>query len=107
LLGYPLPVGGGGYFRLFPYALTRLGLRRINAAGRPFAAYLHPWEVDPAQPRMKPGVVRAFRHYLNLRRTEPRLRRLLRDFTLGTLSEALAHLEGPATTSSPSQQRVA
>jgi polysaccharide deacetylase family protein (PEP-CTERM system associated) len=93
LLGYPLPVGGGGYFRLFPYALTRLGLGRINASGRPFAVYLHPWEVDPEQPRMKPGLLRGFRHYVNLKRTEPRLRRLLRDFTLGTLSEALASLE--------------
>jgi polysaccharide deacetylase family protein (PEP-CTERM system associated) len=89
-LGYPLPVGGGGYFRLYPYALTRLALRRINGACRPFAAYLHPWELDPEQPRLRPGLARAFRHYVGLRRTEGRLRRLLRDFRLGTLSEALA-----------------
>jgi polysaccharide deacetylase family protein (PEP-CTERM system associated) len=88
-LGYPLPVGGGGYFRLYPYALTRLGLRRINAAGRPFAAYLHPWELDPEQPRLRPGALRAFRHYVGLGRTERRLARLLRDFRFGTLSEAL------------------
>ncbi len=87
---YPLPVGGGGYFRLFPYALTRFALGRINAAGRPFAAYLHPWELDPAQPRLRPGRLRAFRHYVNLARTEGRLTSLLRDFRLGTLSEALA-----------------
>jgi polysaccharide deacetylase family protein (PEP-CTERM system associated) len=90
LLGYPLPLGGGGYFRLFPYALTRLGLGRINAAGRPFAVYLHPWELDPDQPRLRPGAGRAFRHYVNLGRTEARLTRLLRDFPFGTLSEALA-----------------
>jgi polysaccharide deacetylase family protein (PEP-CTERM system associated) len=91
-LGYPLPVGGGGYFRLYPYALTRHLLRGINAAGRPFAAYLHPWELDPGQPRLRPGRLRAFRHYVNLHRTESRLRRLLDDFRLGTLSDALAKL---------------
>jgi len=91
-LGYPLPVGGGGYFRLYPYALTRLGLRAINAEGRPFAAYVHPWEFDPDQPRLRPGWARAFRHYVNLRRTEGRLDRLLRDFPLGTISDALAAL---------------
>jgi polysaccharide deacetylase family protein (PEP-CTERM system associated) len=91
-LGYPLPLGGGGYFRLYPYALTRRGLRAINAAGRPFAAYLHPWELDPDQPRLAPGRLRAFRHYLNLHRTEGRLVRLLEDFSFGTLSDVLARL---------------
>lgn len=94
LLGYPLPVGGGGYFRLYPYALTRWGLRSINAAGRPFAVYLHPWELDPEQPRLAAGRLRAFRHYVNLRRTETRLVTLLRDFACGTLSQALAHWRG-------------
>jgi polysaccharide deacetylase family protein (PEP-CTERM system associated) len=91
-LGYPLPVGGGGYFRLYPYALTRLGLQAINAEGRPFAAYLHPWELDPDQPRLRPGRLRAFRHYVNLHRTEGRLVRLLQDFRFGTLSEALGRV---------------
>jgi polysaccharide deacetylase family protein (PEP-CTERM system associated) len=87
--GYPLPAGGGGYFRLYPYALTRRALRAINAAGRPFAAYLHPWEIDPGQPRLRPGRLTAFRHYVNLHRTEGRLVRLLRDFAFDTLSAAL------------------
>jgi polysaccharide deacetylase family protein (PEP-CTERM system associated) len=87
--GYPLPVGGGGYFRLYPYALTRQALRAVNAAGRPFAVYLHPWEIDAEQPRLRPGRVRAFRHYVNLRRTEGRLVRLLRDFAFDTVSAAL------------------
>jgi polysaccharide deacetylase family protein (PEP-CTERM system associated) len=95
-LGYPLPVGGGGYFRLYPYTLTRHGLGRINAAGRPFAAYLHPWELDPGQPRLRPGRLRAFRHYVGLRRTAGRLSRLLADFPLGTLSEALTAFCPPA-----------
>lgn len=89
ILSYPLPVGGGGYFRLYPYAMTRCGLRAINAAGRPFAVYLHPWEFDPEQPRLHPGMLRAFRHYVGLRRTSDRLQRLLRDFSFGTMSEAL------------------
>jgi polysaccharide deacetylase family protein (PEP-CTERM system associated) len=88
---YPLPVGGGGYFRLYPYALTRHALRKINAVGRPFAVYLHPWELDPAQPRLRPGRLAAFRHYVNLHRTEGRLVRLLRDFAFDTLSASLEH----------------
>jgi polysaccharide deacetylase family protein (PEP-CTERM system associated) len=93
VLGYPLPVGGGGYFRLYPYALTRRGLRGINATGRPFAAYLHPWELDPEQPRIKAGRVRSFRHYVGLRHTETRLVQLLRDFRFGTLSASLAAVQ--------------
>lgn len=87
--GYPVPVGGGGYLRLYPYALTRGGLRAINAAGRPFAVYLHPWELDPDQPRFRPGRLRAFRHYVNLGKTARRLTRLLRDFRFGPLTESL------------------
>lgn len=89
VMKYPLPVGGGGYFRLYPYGLTRRGLRAINAEGRPFAVYLHPWEFDPEQPRLRPGPMRAFRHYVGLRRTETRLVRLLQDFRFGTMSESL------------------
>ncbi len=93
-LGYPLPVGGGGYFRLYPYALTRFGLRSINRTGRPFAAYLHPWEIDPEQPRLPGRRLARFRHYLNLHRTEQRLTRLLRDFAFVPLSESLASYLG-------------
>jgi polysaccharide deacetylase family protein (PEP-CTERM system associated) len=93
-LGYPLPIGGGGYFRLYPYAFTRHGLRGINAQGRPFVTYVHPWEFDPAQPRLAPGRLNAFRHYVNLPRTEPRFKRLLADFRLGTISETLSALHG-------------
>jgi polysaccharide deacetylase family protein (PEP-CTERM system associated) len=104
--GYPLPVGGGGYFRLYPYAMTRLGLRRINEQGRPFAAYLHPWELDPAQPRIRAGLGATFRHRVNLGRTEGRLTRLLADFPFGTLSEALACYD-PAATEPLPQRRAA
>ena len=50
-LGVQVPVPGGGYFRILPYWLTRAGLKQIERRGRPFTFYLHPWEVDPGQPR--------------------------------------------------------
>ncbi len=103
-LGYPLPVGGGGYFRLFPYRLTRRGLRQINDEGRPFAAYLHPWELDPDQPRLPAKALSRFRHYLNLRRTEDRLLQLLRDFPFGTLTEALRSYDPAACPARPHQR---
>lgn len=77
-----LPCGGGGFFRLYPYWFTRAALRRVNNADALTGIfYLHPWELDPCQPRIvEAGLKSRFRHYLNLRRVEPRLRRLLRDF---------------------------
>jgi polysaccharide deacetylase family protein (PEP-CTERM system associated) len=79
------PAGGGGYFRLLPYLLSRWSIRRVNAVdGESAMFYFHPWELDPDQPRV-PGVSRKtrFRHYVNLKRMEPRLRRLLADFRWG------------------------
>lgn len=86
LLGRRLPVGGGGYLRLFPLALLRRGLRQQEQRGMPGCVYLHPWEVDPAQPRQRLGGLRGFRHYVNLRRTLPKLDRLLREFRFDTVS---------------------
>jgi len=83
LLKTNLPAGGGGYFRLMPYAFSRSLIRRVNEVeGRPAVFYFHPWELDPDQPRV-PGtsLKTRFRHYVNLHRTEPRLRSLLRDFS--------------------------
>jgi polysaccharide deacetylase family protein (PEP-CTERM system associated) len=82
VLNRNLPAGGGGYFRLLPYALSRALIRRVNQVDRhPGIFYFHPWEIDPAQPRVPgTGLKTRFRHYVNLRWTEPRLRRLLRDF---------------------------
>jgi polysaccharide deacetylase family protein (PEP-CTERM system associated) len=82
MLGVDMPASGGGYFRLLPYPVTR-GLlnyaRRVNRS--PAVFYLHPWEIDPEQPRQQSAPWKSrFRHYLNLGRTEPRLRRLLRNF---------------------------
>ena len=76
------PAGGGGYFRLLPYNVSRWSLRRVNDVDhQPAMFYFHPWELDPTQPRI-PGISfkTRFRHYLNLERTLPRLRRLLADF---------------------------
>ncbi len=80
--GRNLPAGGGGFFRLLPYAVSRAAMRRINRHdARPAMFYMHPWEIDPGQPRIA-GVdpKSRFRHYVNLRHTERKLRQLLRDF---------------------------
>jgi polysaccharide deacetylase family protein (PEP-CTERM system associated) len=76
------PAGGGGYFRLIPYELSRWLIRRINHVdGWPAIFYLHPWELDPGQPRVSGIDAKTrFRHYVNLHRTERRLRRLVSDF---------------------------
>jgi polysaccharide deacetylase family protein (PEP-CTERM system associated) len=88
-----LPVAGGGYFRLLPYWWTRWGIARINRhESKPAIFYLHPWEIDPDQQWLKAGFVSRFRHYRNLHKTEPRLRRLLRDFRFGPLGTLLDHV---------------
>lgn len=86
-----LPIAGGGYFRLLPYVVTRWGLQRVNLCDQqPFVFYLHPWEFDPLQPRMKNINSKSrFRHYLNLRKTESRFRNLLRDFRFTSISQQL------------------
>jgi polysaccharide deacetylase family protein (PEP-CTERM system associated) len=89
--GHNLPVAGGGYFRILPYAWTRWGIRRVNRVeGQPAVFYLHPWEIDPRQPRLPASVLGRFRHYRNLHRTEARLRSLMRDFSFGPLETVLA-----------------
>lgn len=81
LFGRNVPVAGGGYLRLFPYAFIRWGIRRINEQEqRPAIVYLHPWEIDPGQPRINGSRLSRFRHYVNLDKTESRLRQLLQDF---------------------------
>ncbi len=93
MFGVRLPIAGGGYFRIFPYWLTRAGLRKLNREmGRPFVFYLHPWEVDPGQPVMKAGWRSRFRHYTNLGRTEERLRRLVGEFEFAPMREVLSRL---------------
>jgi polysaccharide deacetylase family protein (PEP-CTERM system associated) len=94
LFGYRLPVAGGGYFRLYPYVLTRAAFRRINhKKQQPFVFYLHPWEIDPDQPRLNGTALSRFRHYNNLARCETRLVRLLDDFRFGTMQSVLDELD--------------
>jgi polysaccharide deacetylase family protein (PEP-CTERM system associated) len=89
--GANLPVAGGGYFRILPYAWTRWGMRRLNQVeGQPAVFYLHPWEIDPEQPRLPASVLGRFRHYRNLHLTEARLHSLMRDFSFGPLQTVLA-----------------
>ena len=91
-LGFNLPAAGGAYFRLFPYAWTALGLRDAAARGQPATFYLHPWELDPDQPRMTVPLPPRLRHYTGLRATLPRLRRLLAEFPFTSIEEYVRDL---------------
>jgi polysaccharide deacetylase family protein (PEP-CTERM system associated) len=84
------PLGGGAYLRVFPYAYMRWGIRRVNGEGHPALVYMHPWEVDPDQPKIKARGKRGIStHYINLRRTEGRLNRLLADFSFAPVKDVL------------------
>jgi polysaccharide deacetylase family protein (PEP-CTERM system associated) len=86
-----LPVAGGGYFRLLPYAMTRWAVRRLNRReGRPAIVYLHPWEMDVDQPRLPVSRLAQFRHSVNTRSTEGKLRRLLREFEFAPVRDVLS-----------------
>jgi polysaccharide deacetylase family protein (PEP-CTERM system associated) len=90
-----LPFGGGGYFRLLPYWWTARGMNRLNRQEqRPAMFYLHPWEVDPGQPRIQTSRLTQLRHYANLGKTEQRLRRLLGDFQFGPVRDLLVASAG-------------
>jgi polysaccharide deacetylase family protein (PEP-CTERM system associated) len=85
-----LPMGGGGYFRLLPYEWTRRGVRHLNAVeNQPAIFYLHPWEIDPQQPRLRAPLVSRIRHYTNLAATAGRLNRLMSEFRFGTVTDVL------------------
>ena len=88
-----VPVAGGGYFRLFPYPMLQRLLKRIERQGHPLVVYLHPWELDPEQPRMHGPMLSRFRHYLNLQETEKRLTSLLRDFAFAPLRDVIASVK--------------
>ena len=93
ILGFRLPVAGGGYFRLLPYWVTHWGLASINQREmQPFIFYLHPWEIDPTQPRVQASWLSRFRHYTNLDKCEGRLRRLLGEFKFCTARDCLLQL---------------
>jgi polysaccharide deacetylase family protein (PEP-CTERM system associated) len=86
LAGRNLPIGGGGYFRLLPYEWTRRGIASVNnREGRPVIFYLHPWEIDPEQPRINASLLSRVRHYTNLSKTEARLQRLINEFSFQSI----------------------
>jgi polysaccharide deacetylase family protein (PEP-CTERM system associated) len=89
--GQRLPFAGGGYFRLLPYAAIRAGLRHLNEHEKqPAIFYIHPWEIDPDQPRLSVSGLNRFRHYVNLRHTAGKLARLLDDFSFGPVRDVLS-----------------
>ncbi len=95
LLGANLPVAGGGYLRLFPERFTHWAIRWVNRReGMPVVSYIHPWELDPDQPRLRGGRLSTFRHYINLHETEGRLRSLLREHRFGPARDLVAVVAG-------------
>ena len=89
LFGFKLPAAGGGYFRLYPYLLSKYLLRQVEKRNKPIVFYLHPWEIDYEQPRVKASALSTFRHYNNLDKCEIRLNQLLRDFSFSTMTNVL------------------
>lgn len=98
--GLRLPAAGGGYLRQLPLALMQHALRRHVATGVPAMCYIHPWELDPEQPRLPVSWLAQMRHYRNLDRVAPRLERLLGEFRFGSVSQWLGSgaPSGPAVT---------
>jgi polysaccharide deacetylase family protein (PEP-CTERM system associated) len=95
-----VPWGGGGYFRALPYPVFRRGVRHIRATGTPYVFYIHPWELDPGQPRPR-GVPRLnrLRHYVGLGRCRSRYEQLLRDFRWSTIGDLLAGVDASSSRS--------
>ena len=91
--GMRLPAAGGAYFRLFPYGVVRTALRQCERRNVPGTFYIHPWELDPEQPRLPVSWLTARRHYGGLRRTRPRLERLLREFRFVPINETVSYDE--------------
>jgi len=86
LWGQNIPVCGGGYFRLFPYWFTQRAIYKINSEKHPAVIYIHPWELDHEQPKIKSNYLNEFRHYVNLKKTEAKLKKLLKDFVFSSIS---------------------
>ncbi len=89
IAGRNIPFSGGGYLRILPYGIIRRWIKAINQQGKPVIVYIHPWELDPQQPRIKTNLFNRFRHYYNLESTEVKLRRLLEDFAFTSVREVL------------------
>jgi polysaccharide deacetylase family protein (PEP-CTERM system associated) len=94
VFGRNIGAAGGGYLRLLPPVLLETAFARMNAEGQPAVLYVHPWEIDPGQPRLRPRGLGRVTHYANLARTAARLRRLLSRFEFVPMEEALASAPG-------------
>ncbi|MCB9474166.1 MAG: DUF3473 domain-containing protein [Candidatus Delongbacteria bacterium] len=88
--GVNIPAGGGAYFRIYPYWLTAANFRHLEAKGQPAVFYIHTWELDPEHPRVRFDWRAMITHYVNLSRTEGRLRRLLSEFRFAPLGELVS-----------------
>ena len=99
------PIAGGGYFRLFPYAATKWGIARVNTRdGEPVVLYIHPWEVDPDQPRLEASRTTRLRHHVGMSTTMDKLRLVTTDFSFGPISDVL---DARAQRAVPSAARLA
>lgn len=91
VLGQNLPVAGGGYMRMFPVGLVSHAIRRMNEQGHPAVVYLHPWELDPEQPRIAGRRMNRFRHYVGLAGMEAKLRDLMTRHAFTSFARHLGH----------------
>lgn len=89
---FQIPLGGGGYFRLFPYYYFHYFFKYINYRKKSVVFYLHPWELDPEQPRLNPPFFLKIRHYINLEKTEKKLKLLLKNFRFGPINQVISEL---------------
>lgn len=89
ILGITIPCSGGAYFRIYPYIFTKKLIEKCNSQGRPVIFYMHPWEIDPEQPRQALSISKSIRHYYNLNQTENRLKKLLSDFQFHNMKDEL------------------
>jgi polysaccharide deacetylase family protein (PEP-CTERM system associated) len=96
VLGRNVGAAGGGYLRILPLAVLEHAFGAMNESGEPACLYVHPWEIDPEQPRVRVKGLGRFTHYTNLDRTEGRLKRLLRRFEFAPMEECLRHSPGIA-----------
>lgn len=89
ILGRNLSISGGVFFRVLPYSFIKNSITRINKAGKPAQIYIHPWEIDPAQPRLNMPFDRKIPHYINIKHTAGKLKRLLDDFEFSSIRKVL------------------
>ena len=93
IAGRNIPFSGGGYFRLLPYGFIRWATKQMHNEGYPAVIYLHPWEFDREQPRIKAGRIKSFRHYVNLHKTEEKFKKLLNDFKFTSIKNFIKDQE--------------